>query len=184
MTGIRLRALALALAVALSGAGCVLATTSGASLRAACDICTPETMGGSGFALPHRGVVIYQGTVKIFDFERRTFSFIETDPPLMRPRAARVVARRDMALSNADYVWAARMAENAWAPSPAKAPPACAGKETKGDGRLPALVVLIDQGKFFAHTECGPEDAAGQLSELTARADRIVAQRYPEVTPK
>ena len=47
-----------------------------------------------------------------------------------------------------------------------------------------AMVVLIDQGKFFADYECGPEDASGQLSELTARADRMVAQRYPDVTPK
>ena len=148
--------------------------------RAPCDICTAENMSGSGFALPQKGVVIYQGTVKIYDLNRRTISFIATDPPLVRPRAATILARRDQPLNDADYTWASRMADAAWAPPPAKGQRGCAST----DGRLPAMVVLIDQGKFFADYECGPEDASGQLSELTARADRMVAQRYPDVTPK
>lgn len=167
-------------------AGCGLDGFSGgpATPRAPCDICTMENMGGSGFALPQKGVVIYQGTVKVYDLNRRTFSFIETDPPLARPRAATVLARRDLAMNDAEVGWVARMTDAAWAPPPAKTPRGCAST----DGRLPAMVVLIDQsremGKFFADYECGPEDASGQLSELTARADRFVAQRYPDVTPK
>lgn len=176
-------ALSLALSAAPLVSGCVLDGMT-ENLREACDICTPANMGGSGFALPQNGVVIYQGTVKVFDFDRRTFSFIETDPPLMRPHAATIVARRDQPLSEGDYTWAQRMTQTAWAPPPAKTPHACATK----DGRLPAMVVLVNQsngqGKFFADYECGPEDASGQLSELTARADRIVAQRFPGVSPK
>ena len=182
-TTLSLPALSLA---ALLLSGCVLGGMGGGAVtpRAACDICTAENMGGSGFALPQKGVVIYQGTVKIFDLNRRTFSFIETDPPLARPRAATVLARRDLAMNEAEYGWVARMTDAAWAPQPAKGQRGCASN----DGRLPAMVVLIDhgreQGKFFADYECGTEDAAGQLSELTARADRFVAQRYPDVTPK
>src|SRR3954468_21113473 len=88
-------------------AGCVLDGFGGTTPtgRAPCDSCTPETMGGSGFALPQKGVVIYQGTVKIYDLNRRTFSFIETDPPLARPRAATVLARRDLAMNEAEYGW-------------------------------------------------------------------------------
>jgi len=161
--------------------GCVLdGMGSSGTPRAACDICTPENMSGSGFALPQKGVVIYQGTVKVFDLNRRSFSFIETDPPLARPRTATVLARRDLPMTEAEVGWVSRMTDTAWSPPPAKTQRGCAST----DGRLPAMVVLIDQGNFFADYECGPEDASGQLSELTARADRFVAQRYPDVSPK
>lgn len=154
-----------------------------------CETCTAANMGGSGFALPANGVVIYQGTVKMFDLERNTFSFIETDPPLMRPREARIVTRRDVPLSDADRAWATRTMAAAWSPpespsGPPQTPRGCAISDTKNDGRLPALVVLIDQTTFFAERECGAEDASGQLSELTARADRIVVQRFPGIEPK
>ena len=75
------------LAASALSAGCMMDGTAAPPHRV-CDGCTPENMSGSGFALPRRGVVIYQGTVKIFDLDRRVFSFIETNPPLMRPRAA------------------------------------------------------------------------------------------------
>jgi hypothetical protein len=99
----------------------------------------------------------------------------------MRPHAARVLARRDVPLGAADYDWAARMSETVWAPPPASAPKrGCASN----DGRLPAMVVLVKGEAFYADYECGPEDTSGQLSELTARADRIVAQRFPGIVPK
>jgi hypothetical protein len=184
MTLAKLLSLALALSAAALVPGCALDGMGSGSPRAACDICTPANMSGSGFALPQNGVVIYQGTVKVFDLDRRTFSFIETEPPLARPHEAKIVARRDLTMSEAELAWVSRMTELAWAPPAAKTAHACATK----DGRLPAMVVLINQSggqaKFFAEYECGPEDASGQLSELTARADRFVAQRYANVTPK
>lgn len=168
------------LAASALSAGCMMDGTAAAQHRV-CDGCTPENMSGSGFALPRRGVVIYQGTVKIFDLDRRVFSFIETEPPLMRPRAATIVARRDVPLAGADHDWAMRMTDAAWAPRPvANAQRGCATT----DGRLPAMVVLVNQATFFADYECGPADMGGQLSELTARADRIVQQRFGDITPK